>query len=298
GHLGDHLQQLLAAAALVFAHRGAEGFHHAVQRRAGLLEDPAALQAAVLGALGQALLQTALIAFGAADFQPLLAAFLEAALQALLIALAQRALQRGGVGARRVRTVARHPAMPGGKAVDAPAAGVASNHTYRHGPTCHSTVCSRNSWICNSPSAAISRTMDMMSLRTCSTRLTGTGPWRRLMVSICWAWRRGMALATALTSSGSAPLSATTHSSSGTTSSRVCSTSWLWRARMKKSYICSSMRSTSASSWLRSSSNICMRSPLKRFMMSATCFRPRTCEPWVVSTFRLRSIICSSSAIT
>src|SRR5690606_7550140 len=135
---------LLAAAALVLAHRRAEGLHHAIQRRAGLLELLPALQAAFLQALGAPFLQAALIAFGTAHRQTFLAAFLEAAFLAFLIAFGQGALQR-----RRIEILlaftANHAAMAGREAVDAPASGVASNHSYRHGPACHSTVCSRNS---------------------------------------------------------------------------------------------------------------------------------------------------------
>src|SRR5690606_12904025 len=216
GHLLHQLQQLLLAAQLEGLGELAEFPGQPVQRPCRRLEYLAALAAPFLAALALALLAALLETFLAAGLAALLQALLVALVEALLEAVGHRPLQLRrvavplplgqGAGARR-------------EAVGPPLARRAADHLDRHR---HSTVCSRNSWICRSPSAAMSRTTAMMSLRTCSTRLSGTGPWRRLRFSICCAWRFGSAPVMALTSAGSAPLRATTHSSRGMASSSAC----------------------------------------------------------------------------
>src|SRR5690606_7394295 len=186
GDLGDQFQQLLAPALLERGHGAVELGNHPLQRGAGGFKLSAALGATFFQALGQAFLQTAFVTVRVAGFGALRQAFLIAAFLALLITVGQGALQRGRIAVQLLLHLGAHCAAARRKAVDAPGASAVLDHSYRHALT-YSTVCSRNNWICSSPSAAMSRTTPMMSLRTCSTRLSGTGPWRRLMDSICCA---------------------------------------------------------------------------------------------------------------
>ncbi|MNR06881.1 hypothetical protein D3C85_1229760 [compost metagenome] len=134
----------------------------------------------------------------------------------------------------------------------------------------------------------------MMSRRTSSTRLSGTGPERRIIASNACAWRRGMVWVMAWLTAGSAPFSAIAHISSGTSSVRRSSTASVCRDRMKKSYMRASISLTISGSWPRSSSIMRARSPGRRLMMSAVCCMPSTS---VLCVCRLsRQLLTSSSS--
>src|SRR5690606_30124565 len=237
-HLGDQVNHFLAQRRVVIVlqlvHLGQYGFEGGGQS----FEGGQHLAAAFLAAGLQPLLMPLLMPRRPALVQPRLVPFLVALVQALLKAISHCVpvlpLLAAWRDAGQLRSQLRQRRETMG--------------TQR----LHSTTASSNRRTSISPASLRALTWPMISWRTCSMRLAGTGPVRRISSSKLWAWRRGMVCKMASRIAGSAPLSAIAHCSGCTTSMMRVSASSGWRERMKKSYMLTSISETTSGSWARS----------------------------------------------